>query len=225
MEVTQEKHISHANTNPIMETDVNEPGNPETEDKKTHNSLIPMPAPPKDPVKEVHKLCDQDAMKFETPVGSEKQLSNSLRTTPDRSGPLEGEEVVVLHEERAHQAGLLERADTIDISSRPVADHLPDSQVGVQDIAGGRGAEKETPGMRPLGRPAGRLEPQNEHLDGREELIFIDVSMEEPEEAGANAKSPSPEYGDPVKAAALMEVAKEAGAAARSPNPELEPGH
>ena len=37
--------------------------------------------------------------------------------------------------------------------------------------------------------------------------------MEEPEEAGANARSPSPEYYDPVEAEVLMEEAGEAEAA------------
>ena len=57
----------------------------------------------------------------------------------------------------------------------------------------------------------------NEHL---EEPIMIDVSMEEPEEAGANARSPRPEYNDSVEAQVLMEEADEAGVSARARRPE-----
>ena len=44
--------------------------------------------------------------------------------------------------------------------------------------------------------------------------------MEEPEEAGAGARSPSPEYGDTMEAKALMKEAEETGARARSSIPE-----
>ena len=46
VEDNKEKHISQANTNPIIETDVEKPSDPETEDGKTHNNLIPMSVPP-----------------------------------------------------------------------------------------------------------------------------------------------------------------------------------
>ena len=52
------------------------------------------------------------------------------------------------------------------------------------------GAEGE---MKPKDRPAARAGPMHEHL---EEPILIDVSIEEPEIAGANARGPSPEYED-----------------------------
>ena len=61
----------------------------------------------------------------------------------------------------------------------------------------------------------------NEHL---EEPIVIDVSMEEPEIAGAN-DSPSPEYEDQEEADVLMEEAEEAEAATRDRSPEyIAPG-
>ena len=53
-----------------------------------------------------------------------------------------------------------------------------------------------------------------------EEPIIIDVSMEEPEEAGANARGPSPEYDDPVEAEVLIEEAGEAEAATRARSPD-----
>ena len=42
--------------------------------------------------------------------------------------------------------------------------------------------------------------------------------MEEPEEAGAGVRSPSPEYKDPIDSEAPMDEPKVAGA--QSPNPE-----
>ena len=119
MEVKQDEHFSQDNTNPIMKPDVNEPGDQEVEDKKPHNNIIPKPAPPGDPAREAHKQCDQNKLKLDTPVGSKKQLSNSMQTTPDRPGHLEEEEVAVLHEEGAHLV------DTTEIGPRSVAGYLP----------------------------------------------------------------------------------------------------
>ena len=65
--------------------------------------------------------------------------------------------------------------------------------------------------MGPTERSNGRLGPLNEQ---------IDKPMEEPEEAGTEARSPSPEYSDPMESEVLMEEAKEARAGARSPSPE-----
>ena len=50
--------------------------------------------------------------------------------------------------------------------------------------------------------------------------VQINEPMEEPEEAGAGARSPSPEYGDPMEAEVLTVEAEEAGAGARSPSLE-----
>ena len=44
--------------------------------------------------------------------------------------------------------------------------------------------------------PHGRLGPLKEHLCVHEVPVQINEPMEEPEEPGAGARSPSPEYGD-----------------------------
>ena len=58
VEVNKEKHISQANTKPILETDVEKPSDPENKDRKTHNNLIPMSVPPHNPAPN-QELCDQ----------------------------------------------------------------------------------------------------------------------------------------------------------------------
>ena len=47
-------------------------------------------------------------------------------------------------------------------------------------------------------------------IPGKEDQVIIDMSMDEPEEAGANARSPSPtqDYEDVEEAEVLMEEAK-----------------
>ena len=60
----------------------------------------------------------------------------------------------------------------------------------------------------------------NEHLGEHKVPTKGDEPMEEPEEAGAGARSPSPEYGDTMEAKALMKEAEETGARARSSIPE-----
>ena len=57
-------------------------------------------------------------------------------------------------------------------------------------------------------------------MDKHEWPAQIGKPMEEPEEAGAGARSPSPEYRDLTEADILMKEAEEAGAAARSPSTE-----
>ena len=86
MEVNKEKHISQAEIKPIMETDVEKPKDPETEDGNTNNNLNPPhnPAPHKEP-------CDQTTRKHETLVESAAQLTNSVRPAPDRPGPMDRE--------------------------------------------------------------------------------------------------------------------------------------
>ena len=74
--------------------------------------------------------------------------------------------------------------------------------------------------MRPMEPPHGRLGPLKEHLCVHEVPVQINEPMEEPEEAGAGARSPSPEYGDPMEAEVLTVEAEEAGAGARSPSLE-----
>ena len=49
---------------------------------------------------------------------------------------------------------------------------------------------------------------------------MIDVLMEEQEWAGENARSPSPEYDDPVEAEELMEEEDAAGASIRARSPD-----
>ena len=52
--------------------------------------------------------------------------------------------------------------------------------------------------MRPMEPPHGRLGPMKEHLCVHKVPVQINEPMEEPEEAGTEARSPSPEYGDPI---------------------------
>ena len=52
--------------------------------------------------------------------------------------------------------------------------------------------------MRPMEPPHGRLGPLKEHLCVHKVPVQIIEPMEEPEEAGSGARSPSPEYGDPM---------------------------
>ena len=68
--------------------------------------------------------------------------------------------------------------------------------------------------------PHGRLGPLKEHLCVHKVPVQINEPMEEPEEPGAGARSPSPEYGDPMEAEVLTVEAEEAGAGARSPSLE-----
>ena len=70
--------------------------------------------------------------------------------------------------------------------------------------------------MRPTEQPNGRSGPVNEHLGEHELPNQEDKPLEEPEEAVAGARSPSPEYVSP------MDEPEEARARARSPSPEPE---
>ena len=87
---------------------------PETEVGKTHNNPIPIEATEDgpDPVQELHKPCDPDITKLETPVGSRAQLSSSVQPAPDGPEPPGREETLFPHVERDNQAGHLERGDT-----------------------------------------------------------------------------------------------------------------
>ena len=49
VKVNKEKHFSEANTKPMMETDVEKPSDPVTEDGNTQCKLAPMSVPPYDP--------------------------------------------------------------------------------------------------------------------------------------------------------------------------------
>ena len=64
------------------ETDAKKLDDPEAEDRKTYNKLIPLSVSPRHPA--LQEPCD---LIFETPVGSAQQLSSPGLITPDRQRP------------------------------------------------------------------------------------------------------------------------------------------
>ena len=71
--------------------------------------------------------------------------------------------------------------------------------------------------MRPRDQPSGRTGSMEEPL---EEPIVINMSMDGPEEAGANARSPSPEYENLDVAEVIMDVAEAEEDKSKNKSPE-----
>ena len=90
VEGNKEQHSFQANTKLMMETDIDESINPETDSVNTLGNPNPK-NPPHDPATH-EEPCDRNTKKPDTPVGSAAQLSNTGRLAPDGLGP-KGREV------------------------------------------------------------------------------------------------------------------------------------
>ena len=112
------------------------------------------------------------------------------------------------HGEGAELGRVQEGVDAGVSGVQPLAVYLLDLPYKVQDLPltgeEGRGTGGELR-MRPTEHPNGLSGPVNEHLGEHEVPTQNNDPMEEPEEAGSGARSPSPEYGGPMEAEALME--------------------
>ena len=120
------------------------------------------------------------------------------------------------------------RSDTATVEEsrhRPVVDnfgvltlvvHLPDLPHKRPHLLPQRekigGAGEQVTRIRTLEHPNRRRGLVNEHLGDHKLPNQEDEPMEEPEEAGAGVRSPSPEYKDPIESEAPMDEPKVAGA-------------